>query len=486
MGAALDVIPVPREATVPGEPAILATSLAIEPARDDLVAAGNILAREIRAMVKGARVTGPPARGHVTISLDIDATLGQDEHRIVTGERITIEGGSPVAVMHGAATLLHLASPAGRGCISLPRVTIHDKPFAPYRGLLVDVARKKHRISTLRRLLLACRWYKLSHVQLHLTDDQSFTFPSSAHPALPTRGRAFTARDLRALVHDAAARGITILPELEVPGHARAMTRAMPGTFKLDGAVPNDSTINMGKERVYEVIDDLVGEMCDIFDTSPWIHLGADEVRFDGIDTDPDCIEYMKVHDLDSPVELYRHFITRINDIVKAHGKTLCIWEGFGPAGKVDIPRDIIVYEFECHYHLPGPLAAAGYTMVNASWKPLYITRKRHWTPEAIHAWNMFRWENHAALSVATRNPIQLDAGAPVLGAQVCSWSQPDRAEVPTIRRRIAALAERTWSVDATTATDWPSEASTAEFSRRLDASDAKLGKLLARFRFDR
>ena len=311
-----------------------------------------------------------------TMTLEIVDGLEEEGHEITIDKDISIHGGSFKAVSQGLSTLYQVIKVFPKDGASFPRVEIKDSPFAPYRGLLVDLARKKHKMKTLYKIVDMCRWYKLNHLHLHLTDKQSFTFPSRKYPQLPSPRHHFTWDELLDLERYATERGITIIPELEVPGHARSMVRSMPEVFQLHGEIENDGAINMGKEKAYEVIDDLIGELCEVFTGTPWIHLGADEVNFDGMDTDPDCQQYMKENGLASPHELYRHFITRMNEFVKKHGKTLCIWEGFRPVGDVDIPRDIIVFEFECYYNLPDNLARDGYTMVNTSWKPLYITRK--------------------------------------------------------------------------------------------------------------
>ncbi|MFX0097972.1 MAG: family 20 glycosylhydrolase [Candidatus Hodarchaeota archaeon] len=414
-----------------------------------------------------------------TISLEIKDGFKEEEHEITIDKDISIEGGSYKAVTQGLSTIYQVIKNVSENGASFPRVKIKDSPFASYRGLLVDLARKKHKMKTLYKIVDMCRWYKLNHLHLHLTDKPAFTFPSKKYPMLPTKGHHFKWEELVDLERYATERGITIMPEMDVPGHARSMIKAMPETFKLNGEISNDVTINMGKEKVYEVIDDLIGELCEVFTSTPWIHLGADEVPFKGIDTDPDCHKYMKDGEIKSVEELYRHFITRLNEMVRKHGKTLCIWEGFRPEGEIEIPKDIIVFEFESLYNLADNLAREGYTLVNTSWLPLYVTPFRHWTAEEIFKWNMFQWRNWTKSSPATKKPIQLKTDARVLGAQVCSWEQKDKPEITSLRRRIAAMVERTWSVVKENADQAPSEEEVTNFLERLEFLDAKLDKLL-------
>ncbi len=493
----MNLIPVPRECHL--ENGLLGDikTFILFPNSEVMDGLCGIISREIMATCKNVNVVIKKGNDNLPIKqgiagkaleyhLMINDGIDEEGYEISIDDAIYLRGGSYQGVVNGSATVLQLISNEKQNGTSIPRCAIKDTPFASYRGLMVDLARKKHKIKTLFQLVVLCRYYKINRLHLHLSDKQSFTFPSEKHPRLPTKGHHFKRENLLKLVQFAKDRGVIVIPEIDLPGHARSLVKAMPVAFQLKGDVENDGVINMGKERAYEVIDDLVGELRDVFSTSPWVHLGTDEVRHDGIDTDPDCMAYMKQHGIDSSKELYRHFIVRMNEIVKKHGKTMCIWEGFAPEGKIDIPRDILVFEFECYYNLPHDLVKDGYTLVNTSWKPIYITRKYHWTPEEIYRWNMFRWENRSRLSVATEHPIQLDASTPVIGVQMCSWAQVDRVEIQTIRERLAALSERAWSVTRDTATAVPDDKAVNDFLSRLEACDARLTSLLERGRWDK
>lgn len=138
----------------------------------------------------------------------------------------------------------------------------------------------------------------------------------------------------------------------------------------------------------------LIGEMVDVFRSSPFVHIGGDEVRLTLLDKDPEVRDFMERNGLSSVEHLYRFFLVRINDIVKRHDKKTIVWEGFRRQGEVEIPRDMTVMAWETMYQLPQELLADSNTIINVSWKPLYVVRDRRWTPETIYGWNMFRWEN--------------------------------------------------------------------------------------------
>ena len=90
------------------------------------------------------------------------------------------------------------------------------------------------------------------------------------------------------------------------------------------------NVINIANEEVYNAIDDIIGEIIDVFYTSPFFHIGGDEANLSLYENVPEVINFMKKHDLGTDVhELFRYFIVRMNEIVKKHGKKMFIWEGF-------------------------------------------------------------------------------------------------------------------------------------------------------------
>ena len=143
--------------------------------------------------------------------------------------------------------------------------------------------------------------------------------------------------------------------------------------------------------------------------------------------------------------ELYRHFLSRLNSIVKKYNKQMCVWEGFSREGSIKMPTDILVFEFETNRYLPHHLIEDGYSVVNTSWKPLYIAKQAKWEPRIIYQWNMWRWENWWPES-PSYVPIQTDQSALVVGAQMCVWEQSANADIPSIRKRLPAFLERIWN----------------------------------------
>lgn len=413
-----------------------------------------------------SEASGPARAGDIV--LRIDPSLEGESYALDVEDSATVSGGNYAAVAFGTVSLLQALTADGSKPVA-PQMTVKDAPSASVRGLLVDVARQWHSVETLKQLVEVCRWYKIRQLQIHFTDDQSFTFPSTAFPALQTPQRHYTVEQLRDLEAFARDRGIEILPELEIPGHAAAMVGQVPDFFANNP--PAGNVVCPGREETYRALDTLIGEMTDIFRTTPYFHIGADEVNMDPWKNCQHCQSYMARHTLDNVDELYRHFIVRMNEIVKKHGKKTIVWEGFHKEGKTDIPRDVTVMVFESLYNIAPDLLAQGYPVINASWQPLYVVNQRNWSPEHIYGWNMYRWESCWEPSKAYGNPITVEPTQLVLGAQLCAWEQGEDIEVSSIRRRLPAMSERLWNPDA--------NRSYQDFAARLDLTDAALTALL-------
>jgi hexosaminidase len=429
----------------------------------------GVLDEEYR-MLAGGRVM-PAVSDDANCRLMLDPSLGEQEYRLRVRDELDVVGGSYLAVAMGTVTMMQ-AVVVERGRAVVPGLDVTDRPDKAYRGLMVDIGRHWHDIDTLEQLVKLCRWYKVNYLHLHLTDDPLFTFPTDAFPALPTPGQHYTKQELRELDAFARAQGVTLVPELDVPGHAAQFTQQMPERFGLRDMSENRSTINMGREAVYEALDLIVGEIAEIFRTSPFIHIGGDEASLVHLAEDPDVQRYMTAHELGNVQELYRHFLVRMNSLVRKHGKRTLLWEGFHKEGETEIPRDITVMAWETKYQLPQDLLDGGYTVINASWKPLYVVNHKKWDVDYIYHWNLYRWENWVP-GMPSLVPIQLSPTQQVIGASMESWEQPQHIVLPTVRKRLAAMSERTWN-----ATVHPKH-SYSQFNRALQRTDAALQRIL-------
>ena len=166
------------------------------------------------------------------LSLEIDKELDEEEYEIDINGKVVIKGGSLNAIKMARSTLLQL-SENNKGRVIFPLLTLNDSPDASYRGLLIDLARKWHKVETIYKLIDLASFYKLNYLQFHLTDDQLFTFPSENFPKLQTKDRHYTKEELLSFVDYAYQRGIVIVPEVDVPGHSMQFVKKYPEIFSI-------------------------------------------------------------------------------------------------------------------------------------------------------------------------------------------------------------------------------------------------------------
>ena len=418
-----------------------------------LLPLAKVLAEEIR-QTAGLQLPAVQGRARAgDLALELDPQLrGEDYEVTITAGRATVRGGTYGAVALGSVTLLQALTRAGTQ-FTLPCLAIRDRPQADYRGLLLDVARQYHSIAQLKQIIQLCRLYKARYLQLHLTDDPSFMFPSRAYPQLNTQnqhgGKSYTLEELKDLVAYADARNVTIIPEYEVPGHSAAAIRALRELFIIKDTKPYEhhASINFCKDEVLKVVATVVGEMCAVFQSTPYFHIGGDEADLALADQNVDFKAAMQKYNLPNQHELYRRFVVQMNDIVRQHHKQMIVWEGFGRGGQVKIPNDIVVMAYEIRFYQPNDLVRDGYQVVNASWTPLYVVNARARPPEEILAWNMFQFKPFDAKPT---DPGTIVAPTPlVIGAQMCAWEQAGAVELPSLRNRLPAMMERLWNPGA-------------------------------------
>jgi hexosaminidase len=356
-------------------------------------------------------------------------------------------------------------------------MSISDGPAVEYRGLMIDVARQYHSTASLKRIVQLCRLYKIRYLQLHLTDDQSFMFPSKAYPQLATQnqhgGKTYTIAELKDLVAYADARNVTIVPEYEMPGHSAAANRALPDLFIIRRTKPYEhhASINFAKDEVMKAVAAIVGEMCEVFRSSPYFHIGGDEADLALANQNVEFQAAMKKHNLPNKHQLYRKFVVDMNEVVKRHGKRMIVWEGFGrePNSPIQIPKDIIVMAYEIRFYMPDALIHDGYDVINASWTPLYVVNANCRPAEEIFGWQLRQFKPFGAKP--SERGVMAPPESSVFGAQMCAWEQPEKLELPSLRNRLPAMAERIWN---------PAASKTyQDFARRLAATDRLLERLV-------
>lgn len=404
------------------------------------------------------------------IIFEINPELSKDEYELTIDQSVYLSAGSYQALAMGKATLLQLMYTQD-DLLVFPKLTINDRPDANYRGLMIDLARQWHSLETVKKLIDLAAFYKSNYIHLHFTDYQSYTLPSKSFPKLSTQDRTYSFEELEELEAYSQQRGVTIIPEIDIPGHSSPFIEKYPEIFAIKDISENPWIVNMGKEEVYTALETIIGEASEIFKSTPYFHIGGDEAIFHKVMDDPDVQAYMKEHELGNDVhELYRHFLVRMRDIIHKYDKKMAVWEGFRRDGEVVIPKDIIVFEYETNRYLPNHLVEDGYTVVNTSWKPLYVVNRKKWEPKTIYEWNIWRWENWFPKAPSII-PIQLEKTPLIIGAQMCAWEQAEETEIPSIRKRLPAMNERIWNTELTRSYE--------DFMKAMDETDRRLSLLI-------
>ena len=271
---------------------------------------------------KGVSPTGdgPPDERH---------SLTIDEHLVV------VRAAEPVGAARGLTTLIQLlaATPStNAGKVSLPGARILDAPRFAWRGLSLDLARTFFAVDEVRRVIDLLALYKLNVLHLHLTDEQSWRLPMG-RPAGSSKSddSFYSVEDLRKLAAYAEERFVTIVPEIDTPGHASAFVRMLPELntgrnlveFELKpGHKRHTAWLDPELPATFEVIAEVLAGVAAIF-RGPYIHIGGDEPH-------------------GMPHDLYASYVQRIRGLVRSLGKRPIGWQESARAGLG--PDDVIQY----------------------------------------------------------------------------------------------------------------------------------------------
>ena len=471
----LNIVPWPQSLTVNSGQMALTSSSKIVYSDPALLGVAQVLANDIQetTFLNLALSSGSPVAGDIYLKFTTDSSITGEMYKVTVATTATVEAANYNAVSMGTVTLLQAIGKVDDS-FSIPNMVVSDAPDAGYRGHMVDLARQYHTIDSLKDVVTMCRLYKIRYLQIHLTDDQAFTFPSAAYPTLAAYGNDYTLAELQELVAYADKRAVTIIPELEVPAHATCFTNSMPDLF----ASSTNGIINFADPLVWDAVKTIIDEMCDVFQSSPYFHLGADEANIWGLSSDPEFQTAFTTYGVDGIEGLFNYFISQLDDKIKSRGKTTVVWEGFnyGKSGNSKMDPDVHVMMFD-NYKSSQSYMDAGHKVINASWFPLYVVGTSGFGVPAdlIYDWDRFKFGNYTDPFPRRYDSIYWKNVSPtpnVPGAQMCSWEMPDENEIKYVRFRLAPFADRIWN---------PANDNGFEhFNSRFTATDLLLDSILA------
>ena len=529
-------------------PQVLPTPLRLQPGAGSLslagrpsISAAGALANE-SALARSLFPDSLPASGGPQLRLKVGTVEGQaspEAYRLAISATggIDIVGNSAAGVAHGLQTLRDLMPLPGAASPSLPELTIVDAPRFGYRGFMLDVARNFHGKETVFKWLDLMARFKLNKFHFHLTDDEGWRIEIAGLPELTTVGAVrghsakpgvrldpaygsgpdprdprgtghYTRADYKEIVRYAQARHIEVIPEIEMPGHARAAVQAMQSRYRrlraagsndaaryllndlddrseyVSAQLFNDNVLNPGLESSYTFIEHVVKEMAALHREAgaplTTIHMGGDELANGAWEKSPASHAMMRKHGLETSADLWDYFYDRVDAIVRKHGMTTSGWEELaarktaldGKSKLIPNPRftrnGFTAYVWNNTVGLEDlayRLANAGYDIVLTPVTRMYFDMARNANPEE-HGVN---WGAYVDLdTVYDFVPFDIMKDAPesaragkdrltdygmrrVRGIQANLFSEtvrdPARLDY-LVMPRMVALAERAWAAD--------------------------------------
>lgn len=298
-----------------------------------------------------------------------EVSLGSEGYRLeVNADKIQLIANESSGFFYGFQTLVQLLPPEVEGITSgkpvvweVPAVSVLDHPRFKWRGLMLDVSRHFFTVEEVKKYIDQMVKYKFNVFHWHLSDDQGWrveikslpkltgtgawrvprtgvwwSFDPPREHELPTDGGFYSQEEIRDIVKYAADRYVTILPEIDVPGHSLAMIASYPELSSTGKKYPvnpgskfytiEDNSLCPGKEIVFEVLDKVFTEIAGLF-PGQYIHIGGDECNKSFWKTSPECQALMKRENIADLDELQSWFIKRLEKILKDKGKKMIGWD---------------------------------------------------------------------------------------------------------------------------------------------------------------
>lgn len=289
-----------------------------------------------------------------SISYTVDESFNKDNPEgyelVVTNDGIKLKAGTDAGLFYGKQTLRQLYTPEGIPCVS-----IEDAPRFSYRGLHLDVSRHFFSKEEVLKLLDVMAYYKLNRLHWHLTDAAGWRIEIDKYPKLITEtafrtqsdwqkwwdngddrkylpegtegayGGYYTKEDVKDIVAYAATKHITVLPEIEFPGHSEEVFAAYP-ELSCSGKPYVNSDFCIGNEKSFTFMEDVLGEVIELF-PSEYIHVGGDEAGKAGWKTCPKCKALMKKEGMTHIDELQSYMIHRAEEYLISKGRKLIGWD---------------------------------------------------------------------------------------------------------------------------------------------------------------
>ncbi|MBL7943433.1 MAG: beta-N-acetylhexosaminidase, partial [Flavobacteriales bacterium] len=404
-------------------------------------------------------------------NLKLDAAMlrssNEDYTMGITSVSMVLNGNGPEGLFYAIQTLIQLSqfSYSGNGkTLSVACAQIQDRPAFSHRGMLLDCCRHFMPVELVMQYIDLLAFYKMNTLHWHLTDDQGWRIQIDAYPELTEVGAwrtekdgsryggYYSKEDIRKIIAYAASRYVTVVPEIEMPGHSTAAIAAYPwlsctghqievenewGVFKDIYCAGNDST--------YVFIENVLKEVCALF-PSRLIHIGGDEAPHTRWEACPKCKQCMKSNTLNTPLELQAHFMERVGKILAKFDKTMIGWDEIMDG---EIPDDACVQVWRS---ANGGIANSGHRIVMSPTSHCYFD----YPLSNIDMEKVYQFD--------PLNGVADDKAHLVMGGECNLWSEhiwPETLDQKVFPRALA-MAEVLWT--------YPVNRNYAAFTQRVQA----------------
>jgi len=454
----------------------------------------------------------PPSKDRILLTTKAASSFASAEgyELAVTRDSVIIRAREPAGLFYGAQSLLELlpaealaSKPALNLAWTISAVHIEDQPRFAWRGFLLDSARHFFSKREIKELLDVMALHKLNMFQWHLTDDVGWRLEIKKYPRLtevgawrksigfgldPKAGTAYgpdgryggyySQADIRELVAYAASRHITIVPEIELPGHAGAALAAYPqfscfgGAYSTDGGVL-PGVYCAGKDETFEFLQNVLTEVCELF-PGKYIHIGGDEVPPDNWKQCRQCQAREVREGLKTEHELESYFIRRMEAFLDARGRTLVGWSEIRKGG---LAPNATIMDW-----IGGAVESAreGHDVVMTPTAYCYLDYYQSTNSEPAEPKAIGGYLPLSQVYAFEPVPANLDAQFRfhIIGAQANLWTEYvpslQHAEYMTLPR-LCALAEVAWSPASSRNYD--------DFMRRLQVQARRFDQLGVNYR---
>lgn len=430
-----------------------------------------------------------PTSNCILFQLSKDESIKEEGYILdVSSSKITIEAKNYAGLFNGFQTLRQVLPLEKSSTINIPSFKVKDNPRFEWRGVMLDVSRHFQPKDFILKQIDVLSSYKINKFHWHLTDDQGWRIEIKKYPNLTDKGawRAerseedpwwdrekatteepkavggfYTQEEIKEVIAYAKIRNVEIIPEIDVPGHSKALIASYPELFCSDsesnpnfevavgGKAPNNA-LCPAKEFTYEFLEGVIEEVADLF-PSNYLHIGGDECNKTDWKKSPLCQQVMKDNNLKDEEELQSYFIQRVQKIVENQGKTMIGWDeilsGNGAPGAT-------IMAWRRGKYTPQITAPQqGYPTIMTSYKYMYISQVQGPTifepvgPRVVLP--LSKVYSHEPVS----EELTAEQKALVLGNQASLWGEftptQEHCEYMLYPRALAS-AEVSWSLPET------------------------------------